>query len=62
MIYTVVSESCSDCDSIAVGVFDHKPTEKEITSVSDCIGGMYCINNHIFKLEINGEPQEELEE
>lgn len=44
VIYLVVARSCENCGAqMAAALFSHVPTEADKTSVSDKLGGMYCI-------------------
>jgi len=57
-MWIVVAISCSDCNSMAVASFDHRPSEDEVNAVSKTIGGMYCITEYIFESQLNGESVE----
>ena len=54
-VWVVVAVACSNCNSMGVRSFDHEPSSDERDSVASNIGGMYCINTHTFKTEVNGE-------
>lgn len=58
-LWVVVATSCSDCNSIGAAAFDHKPSDEEVEVVKSHIGGMFCIKEHVFELEANGEPVDE---
>ena len=56
-IWVVIATSCSECNSQGVKIFDHVPSETEVSLVEDAIGGMWCITTKQFRCEINGEIQ-----
>lgn len=58
-IWVVVAVSCSDCNSIGAAAFDHEPSEAERHVISADIDGMFCVTEHVFGLELNGEPASE---
>jgi hypothetical protein len=58
-IWVVVAVSCSECNSMGVRSFDHQPSEDEVSSVVDKIGGMYCIRAHTFETKVNGVTVEQ---
>ena len=57
-IWIVTAISCIDCNCIGVASFAHKPSEEEIMSVKNHIGGMTCITTIILKSTVNGDPVE----
>ena len=51
-MYIVVCTSCASCGTrSSVGLFEEKPTKKQIEKTEDLIGGMFCIKTRIFLLE-----------
>jgi hypothetical protein len=49
--WVVLSVSCKDCNSMALGVYDHEPTEEDIDDVNGICGGMLCIKNHVIVVD-----------
>ena len=52
-IWVVLATSCANCNTIALGVYEHEPNEADIATVNKAAGGMFCLSNQIVKSEIN---------
>ena len=52
-IWVVLVVSCADCDTIALGVYDHEPTAADIEAVNKSAGGMFCLSTKVMQSEIN---------
>ena len=57
-IWTVICESCYDCNTRGVKSFSHKPSDVDEKSVKKAVGGMFCISTRVYESEIDGEVKE----
>lgn len=47
-VFVVICNSCDDCGEQGGGVFSHYPTDEDIESIKEDMGGMYCIDHKIY--------------
>jgi DNA-directed RNA polymerase subunit RPC12/RpoP len=53
--WLVLAISCRECNSLGAKLFDRAPSEGEIQSVIDAVGGMWCIMTQVVELPSNEE-------
>ncbi len=49
-LWVLVADSCSDCNSRGVAVYDHEPSEEEQTQAEMALGKMYCIRSWVIRV------------
>lgn len=51
--YAIISIACHICgNDMAVSLLDHKPTEEETKANRKKIGGTWCINTRVVKVNV----------
>jgi hypothetical protein len=56
-VFILLVTSCQCCDTNAIQVFDHRPTEDEINKLKSDCGEMYCLRETVSELELNAAPK-----
>ena len=53
--WIVLAESCPSCGSeIAIKIVNRRPTKKDEEEVKDAVGGMFCIQAYLAKVDADG--------
>jgi hypothetical protein len=52
-LWVLVAESCGDCGSRGVAVYDHKPSLEEEQQAEKALGGMSCIRTWVTRAKLN---------
>jgi hypothetical protein len=55
-VWLIIAKECEDCGgAMAIKAMSTKPSEQDERDTESFLGGMWCIQSHTVRVEIDGE-------